>query len=96
MRAQTGQDVRNVWLVTGLIFLSTVIIVKMMDRGPGRVMPALWTGYVGLAAVGGALFFTAAWVHRHGPSSFAARSGIYALIAIATLLWLLALVFPFL
>jgi hypothetical protein len=96
MRARTGRDVLSTWLIAGLIFFSTVSIVRSMGRSPETRMQALVVGYVGLAAVGIALFRTGNWVIRTGPSSIPARTALYVLIAVAGALWLLALVFPFL
>lgn len=95
MRVQTSRDVGRVWLFTAIIFLVTVAVVRLMGRNPDTKMTALWIGYVGLAALGAALLLTARWVNQSGPSSVLARVALYLTIAVALVLWLLALVFPF-
>jgi hypothetical protein len=96
MRIQTGRDLGRIWLVAGIVFGASVGIVLLLGRDPSRRMPALWIGYVGLAAVGAALLLSAHWVDHSGPLSLRARLALHTLIAAALVLWLLALVFPFL
>jgi hypothetical protein len=96
MKVQTGRDVGKVWSVTALVFISTVVVVRVMGRSPQTTMQALWVGYVGLAAVGAAIFVTGAWVYQHGPTSSAAKAALYVLLPVAAAFWLLAIIFPFL
>ena len=96
IRVQTSRDVGHVWLVTAIIFAATVTVVRLMGRNPDTKTTALWIGYVGLAALGAALLLTARWVDQSGPSSLLVRVALYTAIAVALVLWLLALVFPFL
>jgi hypothetical protein len=55
-----------------------------------------YVGLLGLLAIGLALVLTWRWVGRSGPTSTTARTTLQALLAIGTVLWLAAMVFPFL
>ena len=96
MRIETSRDIGRVWLVAGAVFITSVAVVRSFGRGAETQNAALWIGYVGLGAVGAALLASSYWVTRRGPTSRLVRIGLSALLAVALVLWLFALVFPFL
>ena len=55
-----------------------------------------YVGLGGLLAIGLALGLTWVWLGRKGPASRLARVGLQVVLVIGTLLWLVAMVFPFL
>ena len=96
MIIETGRHVGRVWLVAAGLFLATVGVDKLLGQSSTTRWAALVIGYIGLAGVGAALLVTSRWVDRHGPASMAARGALYVGIAAALVLWLLAIIFPFL
>jgi hypothetical protein len=96
MRLQTTRDLRGVWLVAGLVFVTSVVIVRSFDHSAPTQTLGLWVGYIGLAALGAALLASSYWVGWRSTSSRPVRAGVSVLLALAFLLWLLALIFPFL
>ena len=96
MQLQTGRDLGRLWFIAGGVFFTCVAIVKSLGRREEAMRVSLWVGYVGLAAVGAVLLASWVWVERSGPASPVILAGLYALIAVGIVLWLLALVFPFL
>lgn len=96
MRINTGRYIGRVWLVAVTIFAASVAAVRAMGRSSGTQMVALVTGYVGLASIGGALFFTWRWVNHHPPRSAIGGAAIQLVLGIVLVAWLFSLVFPFL
>lgn len=96
MQLRTRRDLGTVWLVAGAVFAASIVIVRAFDRRAETQMLALWIGYAGLAALGAALLTSAYWVWRRSTAPVGARAGLWVLIAVALVLWLIALIFPFL
>ena len=96
MRIDSSRDVGQLWLTCGAIFAACVVITRMLGRGEQVRMTALGIGYVGLAAIGLALILTWNWISRAGPPSLAIRIPLRLAIVTGIVLWVLALVFPFL
>jgi hypothetical protein len=96
MRIESSRDVGQLWLTCGAILAACVVITRMLGRGEQVRMTALWIGYGGLAAIGVALILTWGWLGRAGPPSLAIRILLRLGIVTGIVLWVLALVFPFL
>jgi hypothetical protein len=96
MKIESSRDVGQLWLTCGAIFAACVVITRMLGRGEPVRMTALWIGYAGLAAIGVALILTWGWVSRVGPRSPALRIPLRLAIVTGIVLWVVALVFPFL
>lgn len=91
MRVDTGRAVGRVWLLAGIFFAVCVWIVRSFGQRPETQRTGLWVGYLGLAAIGVALFLTFRWTVRGGPPTVAVRAAILILLAVAFALWVLAL-----
>ena len=96
MRIQSPRDVGQLWLASGTVFVASVVVTRLLGRSDQARMPALWIGYVGLAAMGIALVLTWRWLDRGGPRSLVARALLRLAISPALLFWGLAILFPFL
>lgn len=96
MRIDSGRDVGQLWLASGAIFAVCVGITRSLGHGEEVRKTGLWVGYVGLAAIGAALLLTWLWLGRSGPRSLILRLPLQLLVATGVLLWVVALVFPFL
>ena len=98
MRLQTGRQVAGLWFSVVLVFLASAwASIALSPATPVTRPPAsYYVGLVGLAAVGIALWLTWAWVRRAGPTTRAARTLLQVLLTLGTLLWLVAMLFPFL
>jgi hypothetical protein len=96
MRIRTGREIGVMWVVVGTAFIAMVMVIRAVGRSASTQTASLVIGYVGLAAVGASLLITSRWVYQRGPRSMAIRAGLLALIALVFVLWLVALVFPFL
>lgn len=68
---------------------------RMLGRDDSVKTASLWIGYVGLCAMGVALWTTAWWIEQ-GSRSFIGRAALRALLGVGIALWLIAIVFPFL
>ena len=98
MRLQSTRQVGALWIATVIVFLSTA-------WASGALLPAVpvthppasyYVGLVGLLAIGLALGLTWEWVGRAGPSSIGTRVAIRLVLTVLGLLWVLAMIFPFL
>src|SRR5690349_7838559 len=96
MRVESGRDVGQLWLASGAIFALCVGITRFLGHGEEVRKAGLWVGYVGLAAIGAALILTWRWLGRSGPRSRILRTPLQLAVAAGLLLWVVALVFPFL
>jgi len=96
MKIESTRDVGQLWLFSGLVFTASVVVVRLLGRGYGVRTASLWIGYVGLAAIGVALLLTWRWLNHGGPRSLAVRIPLRLVVVAAILLWVLALLFPFL
>ena len=96
MRPLTARQVGRFWILSGSIFAATVVFVRLLGRSEEVKITSLWIGYAGLAPIGIALFVTWSWLNEGGPRSFVARAPLRLALIGGALLWLVALVFPFL
>ncbi|HEY2378285.1 MAG TPA: hypothetical protein VGH98_20070 [Gemmatimonadaceae bacterium] len=96
MRTLTARQVGRFWLLSCSIFVAAVIVVRLLGRTKDVKITALWIGYAGLAPIGVALFLTWSWLGDGGPRSLFARAPLRLALIGGVVLWLLALVFPFL
>lgn len=87
--------VAQLWVVSGAVFATSVLVVRLLGRGEDVRMLSLGVGYVGLSAIGVALFLTWRWLNEAGPRSFVIRVPLRLAIVGAMLLWVLAMLFPF-
>jgi hypothetical protein len=100
MHIQTGRQVARLWVSALLILLASAWGSHSLLPTAGhttRTSPpaSYYVGLVGLLAIGIALVLTWLWVQRSGPTSRATRAVLLALLAVGTVLWLAAMVFPF-
>ena len=96
MRIQSSRDVGRLWLASGAVFAASVGVTRLLGRSEQVRMPALWIGYLGLAAMGVAIVLTWLWLNRGGPRSLVARVLLRLTLSAALLFWGLAILFPFL
>lgn len=101
MHIQSGRQVA--WLWVGALFIFVVSAwgshLLLPTAGPTTRfgLPAsYYVRLLGLLAIGIALDLTWSWVRRSGPTSRGMRAVLQALLAVAAVLWLAAMVFPFL
>lgn len=92
MREHTGGEIGKVWVAAAIVFTASVYLVRAAESQRA----GLTIGYVGLAALGAALWFTWRWLQRGGPSAGPVHMALKILVATAMVLWFVALVFPFL
>lgn len=98
MRLQSGRQLGVIWISAVLVFLlsawaATALLPTMLVTRPTS---SYWLGLVGLLAIGLALALTWDWVARAGPVSSAARVSIRLALTLLSILWVLAMIFPFL
>jgi hypothetical protein len=96
MRIESNRDVGQLWLVSTAVFLLSVGVVRRLGRDESVRIAALWIGYAGLAAIGLALLLTWQWLNRGGPRSPFARVPLRLTVVTGIVLWVFALLFPFL
>jgi hypothetical protein len=101
MRIQSGRQVAGLWVGALLVFVASAWGSHLLlpTAGPTtRTSPpaSYYVGLLGLLAIGIALVLTWSWVRRSGPTSRGTRAVLQALLAIGIVLWLAAMVFPFL
>ena len=68
------------------------------DRHHGPNPPAsasYYVGLVGLLAIGIAIVLTWQWLRRSGPASRSTRALLQGVLTVGAVLWLAAMVFPF-
>jgi hypothetical protein len=101
MHIQSGRQVARLWVGALLILVASAWGTHLLlsTAGPtNRTSPpaSYYVGLLGLLAIGIALVLTWLWVQRSGPTSRGTRAVLPALLAVGTVLWLAAMVFPFL
>ena len=101
IRIQSGRQIAALWVGALIIFVASAwgsTLLLPPDGTTARIGPpaSYYVGLLGLLAVGIALVLTWSWVRRSGPISQSARTALQALLAVGTVLWLAAMVFPFL
>jgi hypothetical protein len=96
---QSTRQVVAMWAGALVVFLASAWISVTILRPAAPVTgptASYYTGLVGLLAIGTALGLTWYWVRRTGPTSRPARVLVQLLLVLGTVLWLAAMVFPFL
>ena len=98
MEIRSGRQVALLWTGALLVFLISAWASRALHPvHPVRRPPAsYYIGLVGLLAIGLALLLTWRWVGHAGPVSSGARAGLRVLLVLGGLLWVAAMVFPFL
>ena len=97
MRIRSGRAVMTLWAGALSLFLlsawaSTALLPSAPATRPGA---SYYVGLVGLLAIGLALVLTWSWA-RHTIPATRGTLAVRALLPIVAVLWLLAMVFPFL
>lgn len=98
MQIQSGREVAVLWSGAILLFLATAWASTALTPTGSATGPtaSYYVGLVGLLAIGVALALTWAWVRRAGPTSPTVRTLLQVLLGAGAVLWLAAMVFPFL
>ena len=98
MRIQSGRRIAALWAGAFLVFLASAWgSTALLPAGPvTSPSTSYYVGLVGLVAIGIALVLTWLWIRRTGPVSRGTRALLQVLLAIGGVLWLAAMVFPFL
>jgi uncharacterized membrane protein len=77
------------------IFLVTAWISRLLAR-PATSLPSYWVGLIGLLAIGVALVMSWRGLGDPGVHAPLTRRALRGVVALAGVLWILAMVFPFL
>jgi hypothetical protein len=98
MEIRSGRQVALLWVGALLLFLICAWASRALhpSHPVDRPSASYYVGLVGLVAIGVALVLTWRWVGHAGPASSGARAGLQALLLLGGVLWLAAMVFPFL
>lgn len=98
MSIRSGRQVALLWAGALLLFLITAWASRALhpSHPVDRPSASYYVGLLGLLAIGLALVLTWRWVGQAGPASSGARAGLQALLVVGGLLWVAAMVFPFL
>jgi len=102
MRIASGRHLALLWASALAIFAvsawgSTALLPRQPLVQPlARPGASYYLGLVGLLAISGALLLTWGWVSRAGPRSETARTAVRALLVALAVLWIGAMIFPFL
>jgi hypothetical protein len=101
MHIQSGRQVARLWVGALLLLVASAwgshVLPPTAGPAPRPSPPAsYYVGLLGLLAIGIALVLTWLWVQRSGPTSRGGRAVLLAVLAVGTVLWLAAMVFPFL
>jgi hypothetical protein len=101
MRIRTGRQLAGLWLGVLLLFLATAWASRLLlpaadTTAPTSPPPSYYVGLIGLLAVGGALALTWSWARHSHQLAPSARAALLALLVVGSLLWLAAMLFPFL
>ena len=92
-RARTHLGI--VWAAAATVFVGAMLAARALSDRP-TPWPAYWVGLVGLLVVGVALLESWRGVGEPGAYSTWARVALRGVVAVGALLWLVAMVFPFL
>ena len=100
MHLQSSRQVGQLWIAVLLVFVATAWGSNRLLPTAGGTVPtsppaSYYVGLLGLLAIGGALVLTWSWVRRSGPRSQSTRALLRGLLAVGAVLWLAAMVFPF-
>lgn len=85
----------RVWAMTAVVFLLAALTSRALTRLPSP-MPSYWVGLVGLLAVAAALVLSWRDVGVPGAHTTTMRRVLRGAVALGALVWLLAMIFPFL
>ena len=98
MEIRSGRQIALLWAGALLLFLICAWMSRALHPSSpvNRPTASYYVGLVGLLAIGVALVLTWRWVGQAGPASSGARTGLRALLLVGGVLWLAAMVFPFL
>ncbi len=96
LRIRTGRQLALMWAIVAIVFVvSALISIALAPTEPVTAPPAsYYAGLVGLLAVGAALVPTWIWAGR--TEAAAVGLMVQAAVIVAAILWLLAMIFPFL
>ena len=99
MHIRSSRQVAALWAGALATFFVSAWASTMLLPSPGSasgVPASYYIGLVGLVAIGLAMVLTWVWLGRNGPSSRAARTGLRTLLVVGGVLWVVAMLFPFL
>ena len=95
MRTHAHVPLVRVWAVAAAVFTLAALTSRALTRLP-RPMPAYWVGEVGLLAVGVALVLSWRGLGVAGAYTATTRRVLRGVVAFGALLWLIAMLVPFL
>ena len=95
---QTGRQVTLLWVAAlAFAFVCGAISVALSPATPPQRAPAsYYIGLVGLLGVGIAIWLTWRWLDRAGPQTHSTRVILRVALSIGGVLWVAAMLFPFL
>lgn len=95
MQARVQWSLPRVWAVAATTFVLAAGISRSLAAS-AAAKPAYWTGLVGLLALGAALW--ASWRHLGAPGTHSAVMWrvLRLVVVLGALLWVVAMLFPFL
>lgn len=98
MLIRSGRQVALLWAGALLVFLVSAWASSALHPSGPVTQPPLsyYVGLIGLLAIGLALVLTWRWVGQAGPASRGTRFAVRMLLAFGAVLWVTAMVFPFL
>jgi hypothetical protein len=98
MRIQSGRQVAALWTAALLVFLTSAWASIALHPATPVTAPAAgyYVGLLGLLAIGLALVVTWRWVRGRATISRGTRAMLQTLLIVGAVLWLAAMVFPFL
>lgn len=98
MEIRSGRQIALLWAGALLLFLICAWASRALHPSSPITRPtaSYYVGLVGLLAIAVALVLTWRWVGRAGPASSGTRAVLRALLLLGGVLWLAAMVFPFL
>jgi hypothetical protein len=98
MRVQSARGIAFLWAATLTFFLLSAWVSSALGPAAPALHPtaSYYVGLVGLLAIGLTLVLTWKWVGRAGPTTVGGRIAIRAALVLLGILWVLAMVFPFL
>lgn len=98
MNIRSGRQVALLWAGALVLFLISAWASRALHPSHPEPRPqaSYYVGLVGLLAIGVALVLTWRWVGQAGPASSGARTALRVLLVVGGMLWVAAMVFPFL
>ena len=100
MHIQSSRQVGRLWMGALLIFVASAwgsnrLLPTTGTTVPTRPPASYYVGLVGLLAIGIAIVLTWQWLRRSGPASRSTRALLQGVLTVGAVLWLAAMVFPF-